>query len=164
MKSSTPNPASITTRSGRRREQGIALIVSILMLVLVGTIAMNMISSSEQELTAGGRSRSTSKSLYAADAGIQFAENRLRPPSDVSKFKFTLDDGTLVKSGKRTDAVEQDIEDTGIGTPPSGYSINIGQGFVNETYKVNVTATRTGIATAEVEVRLGILTTNAGTY
>ena len=44
-----------------------------------------------------------------------------------------------------------------------GYSVNIGAGFVNETFQVNITAGATSKPTTEVEVRLGLLTPNSGT-
>ena len=50
------------------------------------------------------------------------------------------------------------------GKPPGGYAINIGAGFVNETYKLNVTSTRSNLPTTEVEVRIGMLGANSGAY
>ena len=151
--------------SGRsKHERGVALMTAILVLVLAAGLAINMIGVSEEELRASGRSRSAANSFYAAEAGVEFAGNQLRPPVDVSYFEFTLSDGTVVRTGARGDSSQPDIIEGGLGNPPSGYSLNIGQGFANETYRVQVTASKLGAPTAEVEVRLGILTTNGGTY
>jgi hypothetical protein len=151
-------------RTHSKHERGVALMTAILVLVLTAGLAINMIGASEEELRASGRSRSASNSFYAAEAGIEFAGNQLRPPTDINYFEFTLTDGTVVRTGARGDTSMPDIIEGGLGTPPSGYSINIGQGFVNETYRVQVTASKMGAPTAEVEVRLGVLTTNGGTY
>jgi Tfp pilus assembly protein PilX len=151
-------------RSRDRAESGLALLTSIMILILVTSVAIAAIGSSEEELRAGGRSRSSANSLNAAEAGIHFARNRLQVPSDITAFSFTLDNGTVVRTGTRTDTVAQDMIDDGLGSPPSGYSINIGQGFVNEIYKVNVTASRLGSPTTELEARMNVLTANAGAY
>lgn len=161
------NPQSSTNvRRLRRakREGGVALVTAILVMVLAAGLAISAIGSSEEELRASGRSRSASNSFYAAEAGVEFAANRLRPPTDTSYFTFTLSDGTVVRTGTREDTSQPEIIEGGLGKPPSGYSINIGQGFVNETFRVQVTSSKLGAPTAEVEVRLGVLTTNGGTY
>ncbi len=150
--------------SHSKHERGAALITTVLILVLAAGLAISLIGASEEELRASGRSRSAANSFYAAEAGIEFAENQLRPPSDTSYFEFTLADGTVVRTGERSDSSHPDIVEGGLGTPPSGYSINVGQGFVNEIYRVQVTASKLGAPTAEIEVRLGVLTTNGGTY
>lgn len=149
---------------GAKHERGVALLTAILILVLAAGLAINLIGVSEEELQASGRSRSAASSFYAAEAGIEYAGLQLRPPVDTSYFEFSLTDGTVVRTGGRGDLSMPDIIEGGLGTPPSGYSINIGQGFVNETYRVLVTSTKIGAPTAELEVRLGVLTTNGGTY
>jgi len=140
------------------------MITAVMVLVLVAATAITAIGTSEEELRAGGRSRSTMSSLYAAEAGIQFAQNRILPPRDLSSFSFSMTDGTSVQSRTRTDSTPQDIGEGGLGKPPAGYSINIGSGFVNETFKLNVTAAHANLPTTELEVRLGMLTTNSGAY
>jgi type II secretory pathway component PulK len=148
----------------RKREEGIALITAVLILIIVATVAVSALKGSEEELRAGGRSRSTMSSFYAAEAGIDYAENRVRPPRDLTAFGFTLSDGTTVQSRKREVGTPQDIVDDGLGNPPAGYSINIGSGFQNELFNLNVTASKPGSPTSEIEVKVGLLTTNAGAY
>ena len=146
-----------------RREGGMAMITAVMVMVLVAATAISAIGVSESELTAGGRSRSTANSLYAAEAGIQFAQNRVRI-HDLSAFTFNWPDGTTVASRSRSDASAQPISEGGVGSAPGGYAINIGSGFVNQTYKLNVTATRNNLATTEIEVRIGMLGVNSGAY
>jgi type II secretory pathway component PulK len=155
---------NMSTRNQRKREEGVALITAVLILIIVATVAVSALKGSEEELRAGGRSRSAMTSFYAAEAGIDYAENRVRPPRDLTAFNFTLSDGTTVQSRKREESAPQDIADEGLGNPPPGYSINIGSGFQNELFNLNVTASRPSTPTSEIEVKMGILTTNAGAY
>jgi hypothetical protein len=160
----TGSSTRVCSRRNAKSESGVALVTAILIMVLAAGLAISAIGSSEEELRASGRSRSASNSFYAAEAGIEFARNQLRAPPDTTYFEFPLTDGTIVRTGAREDLTQPDIIEGGLGKPPSGYSINIGQGFVNETYRVQVTSSKLGAPTAEVEVRLGVLTTNGGTY
>jgi hypothetical protein len=157
-----------TLRSNReaRDEDGIALITVVLILALVSTLAVSAIEQTGQELQAGGRSRATTRALFAADSGVQLAMDRVTSPRDLTPIDFTLNDGTTshaVQSRARDVAAPQDIAQEGFGEPPEGYSINLGSGFVNEVFRVNVTASSNpGNTLAEVEAKLGVLTSNGG--
>ena len=157
-------PLDRTRRAHAKREQGMAMITAVMVMVLVAATAISAMGISKNELTAGGRSRALLTSLYAAEAGIQYAQNRITPPQDLAAFSLTLGDGTLVQSRSREDTSTQPIGKGGLGSAPGGYAINIGSGFVNETYKLNVTATRGNLPTTELEVRLGMLGVNSGAY
>lgn len=160
----TPSiPATPAARDRASREGGIALITTVLVLVLVAATAIAAISNSEEEFKAGGRSRSVFRSLYAAEAGVQFSENRIVPPRDLTAFSFNLN-GVTVESRRRDDSTTSAIASGGLGKPPSGYAINIGSGFANEVFEVNVTADGSSVPTTEIEVRLGMLTANAGAF
>ena len=71
---------------------------------------------------------------------------------------------SVVESRSRDQATPQDITEAGLGNPPPGYSLNIGSGFQNELFQMNVTAARANLPTTEIEVKVGVLTTNAGAY
>ena len=148
----------------RKREEGVALVTAVLILIVVAMVAVAALQSSEQELRAGGRSRSTMSSFYAAEAGIEYAENRIRAPRDLSGFGFALADGSTVQSRKRGQSGPQPLVEAGLGNPPSGYQINIGSGFQNELFDLNVTASKPNSPTSELEVKVGVLTTNSGAY
>jgi hypothetical protein len=149
-----------------RDEDGIALITVVLVLALVSTLAVSAIEQTGQELQAGGRSRATTRALFAADAGVQVAMDRVVSPRDLTPIDFALNDGTVghaVQSRSRDDAAPENIAQEGFGQPPEGYSINLGSGFVNEVFKVNITASSNpGNTLAEVEAKLGVLTANGG--
>ncbi len=148
----------------KRRESGFALVTAVVILVLVSGVVVNLISYSSQELQAGGRLRATLKNLYAADSGIQLSMQRVQLPRDLSAFSYNLTDGTLVESRGRGDAAAIAIEPVGIGAPPDGYAINIGSGFVNELFFLNVTAQAVNRGVVELETKLGSLQPNAGAY
>ena len=56
----------------RKREGGIAMITVVLIIFLLMASALSSVDFTEQESRASGQSRATMRSLYAADAGIQF--------------------------------------------------------------------------------------------
>ena len=143
-----------------RRERGFALITAVVVLVLVSGVVVNLINYSGDESQAGGRSRASLKNLYAADSGIQLSFQRIQLPRDLTAFSYTMTDGTLVESRSRSDGSAQPIQHKGAGAPPDGYSINIGSGFVNELFLVNVTATAVNSGVSELEAKLGSLQPN----
>ena len=145
----------------QRRQAGIAIIMTVLVMLLVSGIAIAAMNSSREEMMAGGRSRSVITSLFAAEAGVQFAEARVLPPRDLSSFSINVG-GTTVESRERDDASPQSIASGGIGKPPPGYSINIGSGYVNQIFAVHSTAENPRLPTTQLEVRLGLLSPNSG--
>ena len=147
--------------AGRRTQDGFALLITLLVMVLVTGVAIAAMNTSREEMVAGGRSRSVITSVFAAEAGVQLAERRLLPPRDLSAFSISVA-GMTVESRERSDASPQPLTTGGIGKPPAGFSINIGSGFVNEIFEVHSTASNTRLPTTELEVRLGLLTPNAG--
>jgi type II secretory pathway component PulK len=159
-----PRHTDQSSHGSGRREDGIALITVILVIFLLTATALSAVDFSGQEAKAGGQSRATMRSLYAADAGIQLALSRIQPPQDLSSFTFNLTDGTQVQSRSRTDAGPLALSSAGLGEPPDGYAINVGAGYVNEVFQFNVTAVGTNNLTSELESKVGVLSVNAGTY
>ena len=154
-------------RSTKRREQGIALITVVLVIFLITASALSSIDFTEKESRAGGQSRATMRSLYAADAGIQLAISRIQPPEDLTPFTFVLTDGTTVESRRRTEAVPQTLGGAvgpGMGAPPDGYSINTGSGYLNKVFQLNATAVGNNNLTSELDAKVGVLSVNSGTY
>ena len=147
---------ALISRNERRRS-GSALIVTTLVLLLVGMLALTSIKDSEQESSAGARARATARTLYAADAGIQLALTRLmQTPPNLTLFDIDLADGANVQSRTRADSVPQNIGQVGLGATEEGYALNIGGGAtsVSRVYELNVTAAYANSAAAELEARL----------
>jgi len=138
-----------------RREDGIALLIAVLLLLLVTAIGIAAIEHSGGELASGGRTRSSTVAFYGADAGLSVAINQLaQEPADLTPVNVTLVDGTTVQSGTRTDTAPQPLTKEGTGLPPEGYSLNAGSGYVSRRYRTEVTARSTGGAAAELDSRL----------
>ena len=148
----------------RGREAGFALVTALVVMVLVSAVVSNLIGYSSEEAQSSARSRSSLKNVYAADSGIQLSLQRLQLPRDLTAFNYVLADTTVVESRSRDDAVPQPISPEGIGPPPDGYSINVGGGFVNEIFLLNVTAEAANNGVAELEAKLGSLQPNSGAY
>lgn len=144
-------------RNGPRRERGAALLVTSLVLLLVGMLAIASIQDAEQESTAGGRARATTRTLYAADAGIQLALGRLsQSPPNLNAFDIDMADGANIQSRSRTQAMPATIKPVGSTSGEEGYALNVGAGASSTTtvYQVNVTASYANAAAAELEARL----------
>ena len=155
----------MTTRTAvdRRDEAGIALLVTVFVLLLIGAVAIAAIGHSGQEATASATSRVNKRTFHGADAGIQVALRRLAAePPDQVPFDLDLGGGRIVQSRTRTDATPQPIPRLGLGPPPEGFSINVGSGYVNEIFLTNVTATSPNATTVELEAKLGRLSANSG--
>ena len=72
----------------RRREAGIALLISIFVLLLISVVAIAVVVSSGTESALTGNYRSSTSVYYAALAGVEEARARLRP-NDPNSFKNT---------------------------------------------------------------------------
>jgi hypothetical protein len=153
-------------QAGRRgkSEAGFALVTAMVVMLLVSAVVSNLIAYSSEESQMSARSRASLANIYAADAGIQLSLQRLQLPRDLTAFSYTLTNATLVESRSRSDGMPQPISFVGIGPPPDGYSINVGGGFVNELFLLNVTAEAANSGVAQLEAKLGSLQPNSGAY
>ena len=148
---------SATLQRGKR---GSAMIVTVLVLTIVTFLAVSGLRNTERESSTGARSRTASRTLAAADAGLQVALNQLsQAPVNLNSFDIDLADGANVQSRTRTDGAPQDLTQSGFGLVEveEGYSIGAGSavGFVNRIYLVNTTATSGG-STVELQAKLSV--------
>src|SRR5713101_3932954 len=72
----------------RRKENGIALLVSIFVLLLISVVAIAMIVASGTESSLAGNYRSATGVYYASIAGLEEVRGRLRL-QDPNSFKNT---------------------------------------------------------------------------
>lgn len=77
--------ATTSTRK-RRREAGIALLIAIFILLLIGVVAIALIVSSGTESALAGNYRSSTSVYYAAVGGLEEVRARLRP--NIPNFSF----------------------------------------------------------------------------
>lgn len=68
----------------RQREAGIALLISIFILLLIGVVAIALVVSSGTETALAGNYRSSTSVYYAAVAGLEEVRARLKPNSPNS--------------------------------------------------------------------------------
>ena len=155
---------SIGRTRGNIRRRGFALVTAMVVLMLVSAVVVNLIDYSGTERASSARSRSSQKNLFAADSGVQLAFQRIQLPRDLSGFSYAMTDGTVIESRRRTDGAPQAIATAGLGAPPDGYSINVGGGYVNQLFQVNVTAAAANSGISELEAKLGSLQPNSGAY
>ena len=161
MKSPKQHQRRPTPRT-RKTERGSGLLITMLVVLLVGAVAVASIEQAGQEAAAGGRTRSTVRNLYAADSGIELARVRLAEnPPNTDAFSVVLEDGRRIESRRRTEALPQPLSQDGFGPPPDGYELNAGSSFHNAIYLINITSTTPGGTTAEIEAK--ILRFQAGT-
>src|SRR5215472_944253 len=69
------------TKRWRRREAGIALLIAIFVLLLIGVAGIALVVSSGTESALAGNYRSSTAVYYAAVAGLEEARARLRSNS-----------------------------------------------------------------------------------
>ena len=154
-------------RRANKGEAGVALMITVLVLMVVSLLGFAAIRNSELESTAGARSRATTRSLYAADAGVQLALSRLtQNPPKLTAFSVNLVDGVTLESRTRTQTNPVDLDQVGqaIGGQ-EGFSVNVGAGakYVSRVFQVNVTSIGGG-STTEVEARLSRIGPEATGY
>src|SRR5262249_20758685 len=82
----------------QRSEKGIALLIAIFVLLLIGVMAIALIVSSGTETALAGNYRSSTNVYYAAVAGLAEARSRLRNNNlnsflNIALAKFLLSPG-----------------------------------------------------------------------
>ena len=93
---------SVDAGLGRREsaQQGSALLITMLVLVLVSMLAVSGLDRSQEESTSGARLRSSTRTLHAADSGIRLAMSRVaQSPPKLDAFDMTLAGATVVRAG-----------------------------------------------------------------
>jgi hypothetical protein len=151
----------------RSPERGVALLITVFVLLMVGAVAIAAISNSGQEATASARMRASLRALYTADAGAELATSRLAQfPPNLVPFDIDLGDGRNVQSRPRSQTTPQPLALAGTGPPPDGYGLpgSGGSAFLTDLYMVNVTSTTPEGSVAEIEAKLGLLVPGSGGY
>lgn len=163
------HPKNPKNRKNRKdRQEGIALLITVLVLLMMGAIAVAAIGESGEEAASSARTLAATRALLAADGGIEAAISRLAAFDD-SAFDIDVGGGIRVKTGTRDDGAPTKIElAVPGGPPPEGYGLataggtQYGEtGFFTDIYLVNVTSSTPDGSVAQVEARLGRLSTGS---
>jgi Tfp pilus assembly protein PilX len=151
-------------RSRDRREQGVTLLVTVVMILLVGILVLTSIGHSGDESVAGARARATARALHAADGGMQLALARVtQDPPNTNPIDVTIAN-INVQSRTRADATPQPLDSLGTGAPPEGYGINTGSGYVAELFRVDMTSVGPTGSTTELQSKFYRFSGAAGGY
>ena len=141
-------------KTADRREAGVALLITVILILLVGVLVITSIGHSGDESEAGARSRATARALYAADGGLQLALSRVSQiPANTNPIDITIDN-LSVQSRTRAEGGPQSLDSLGSGPPPEGYGVNTGSGYVSEIFLVDITSLGPTGSTTELQSKL----------
>jgi opacity protein-like surface antigen len=150
-------PMKDGTRPGAagRREQGMALLVTVMIIIMIAAMAMAAIQHAGEESAGGRRTKTALDALFGASAGVEFSRVRIAE-GNLAAFSVPLDGGIQAESRRRSQSTPQPIESLGTSGLAAENMINVGSavGITNEMYRVNVTATTNAGAVAEVEAKV----------
>ena len=151
-------------KSRSRRESGVALLITVVLILLVGLLVLTSLRHTGVESVAGARGRSASRALHAADGGMQMALNHItQNPPDTTPINVAVGDMS-VQSRTRAQGAAQNIASLGAGLPPEGYGINTGSGYVSELFLVDITSLGPTGSTAELQSKLYRFSGSTGGY
>jgi hypothetical protein len=154
-------------RPSDRREEGSALLVAMLLLVLMGMIGLAALQTVTQDRQVAGYQNRARLALYASDATLASAWSLLRNgplncPSTQTLPTSTLGDSTVYPYGQPSYGPDPEvavpIKCVGVGPPdPSlGIKLNMGGGakFVSQFWEVHGLGQTADGSVARVEARL----------
>lgn len=87
------------TRTTTRREQGSALVVTVLLLVLLGVIGLAALDTVTRDQQVAGFQNRSRIAFYAAEAGVADAKNRLREVWAIDQVVAFPDEANAVEIG-----------------------------------------------------------------
>jgi hypothetical protein len=123
----------------RAREAGSALLVTVMLLLMIGLVGLAALNTTTRDQQVAGFQNRKRIALYAAEAGIAEAMERLVTTSVASISTATIADTALFPHGQpsyRPDpSVANPVEDLG-DAPFPGMGLNLGQGGL-PTYQLN---------------------------
>jgi len=147
-----------------RREAGSALLVTVMLLMMLGLVGLAALNTTTRDQQVAGFQNRKRIALYAADAGVSDALEKLTTTATPTLVQTSIGDSTLYPYGAplyRPDpAVPDPIEDLGT-APFPGMGLNIGQGGVPtyqmDYWRVHVEGLAAGGSRARVEAVSGAL-------
>lgn len=155
------------TNRQRRLQEGSALLIAMLMLVLMGLIGIAALEAVTRDRQVAGYLNRKKLAFYAAEAGVAEALESLKNDLTPTVSTTSLGDSTIHPYGQpsyRPDPTVADpVEPLGL-AGMSGMNMNIGQGgaptFQLSYWRVNVQGDAPGGSVARLEVAAGALVAN----
>ena len=149
-----------------RREDGMALLVTVMVVIMIAAMAMAAIHNAGEEASGGRRTKTSLDALFAASAGIEMSRSRIAD-GNLAHIDVRLPGNNQIRiqSRRRSQPTPQPIVSMGTGEQHGGNMINVGSsiGITDELYQVNVTGSSPGGAFAEVESKIGYTGPGSGT-
>ena len=150
-----------------RHEQGSALVIAVLMLLMMGLIGFAALGTVTRDLQVTGAQFRKKVAFFAGEAGIAESLQTMRIDGAPTVTTTTLSDGATYPYGQPTYALDSSVAtpilDLGIGGFP-GMNLAIGQDgahlFQMQMYRINVQGTSAGGGLARLEMVSGVLSTN----
>ena len=103
----------------RRDEAGIALLLSVIILLLISAVGLSALQSAQGEASAGGRTARKLRTFFAADGGLSLIKDQLTigdtqypnitALNDTQFLQNTANLYTQVRTGSTSSAVPQEI-------------------------------------------------------
>lgn len=150
-----------------RREEGSALVIAVLMLLMMGLIGFAALGTVTRDLQVTGAQFRKKVAFFAAEAGVAEALQTMRNTLTPTVATTSLSDGSTYPYGQPGYALDSSvatpIADLGVGGFP-GMNLQIGQNgaqmFQMQMYRINVQGTSAGGGLARLELVSGVLSAN----
>jgi hypothetical protein len=156
----------------RRREEGAALLVAVMLLVLMGMVGLAALETVTQDRTIAGFQSRARAAFYAGEAGLGTGKNLVRTAGDrpvkPAMAMTSLGDASAYPYGQPSFQGDPDFPDpvryVRDGTPwAQGGDIRVGkQKLVHTLWQVNVEGDTTDGATARLEAMVTKLLSGGG--
>ena len=158
----------LRTRPGD--EDGLALIIAVVVLLLLSAIGLSALQGAQSEMTAGGYSRVKTRTLYAADSGLGLVRNQLNTASGASltgtpypdrnpiyESSLMMGEGGLfteIRTGTADNATPQAIARLGsIRKDGDQVNVNSANSFSYGIYRADVSAVNPGGGSVEIQAQ-----------
>ena len=151
-----------------QNEEGMALIIAVVVLLLLSAIGLSALQNAQSELTSGGHSRGKMRTLYAADAGLGLVRNQLRISTSQYVNRTAIQQTTLlqdelglfteIRTGTADNAVPQEIvRIKSVRREGNQVNVNSANTFTSGIYRADVTAVDPTGGTVEIQAQFTVL-------
>ena len=141
-----------TTAARRPGEAGLALLLSVIILLLISAVGLSALQSAQGEATAGGRTARKLRTFFAADGALSLVRDQLHigdtqypditPLSDSQFVQSSAGFYTEVRTGTANNAAPQVIQFVGRARRDGDQlNLNTGNTFSFGIYRTDLVAT-----------------------
>jgi Tfp pilus assembly protein PilX len=154
-------------RNSRRRQQGSALLIVMLVMAMMGIIGFAALEAVTRDQRVAGFMKRKKIAFFAAEAGVSTALHALRVNQNPTFADSTVGDGSWFTHGLPTYSLDASSgassKNLGVGALP-GMNMQIGQNgvpkFTIRFWEVNVKGEATGGTVSRIQIASGTLEAN----